>query len=140
MDLQELETIKEIPLDVPIKFDADGNATEGFKVVSSNSPQYQDAERAYKQANYRKAARRGRPIDARTDEGARELAAMVEEREIALACAVVVEMYGFTVGGAPAEVNGKNLKIIFTKRPSWRQKVLAASENDAVFTESSSES
>lgn len=135
MELKELQSAQADLIDVPVLFDADGEPTDGFKVVGMNSKQYQDADRQWNVKAYKKSARRGgRGIDASTDTGASELADTIEKRQAHIASACIVGIYGFTTDGKPAELNEKTLTDIFTARPTWRTKVLMAIEAEQVFT------
>jgi hypothetical protein len=134
MELKDLEK-KLDPIDVPLMFDAEGNPTDGFKVVGANSEQYQEADRAWKLANVRKSARRGRGIEASTETGARELVDLIAKREAAICAACIVEIYGFTIDGQLAPLHDETLKAIFSRRPTWRAKVVAAVESEQVFTQ-----
>lgn len=133
MDLQDEVSAQDEPIDLPLLFDKDGEPTDGFKIVGSNSKQYQDVDRAWKVKTVRKTARRGRGIEASTETGAGELVDQVEKREFEICCACVVSIYGFTIGGVPAELSPATLKAIFDKRPTWRAKTVNAIENDALF-------
>ena len=133
MELKDEVAVKEEPIDMPLLFDADGEPTDGFKIVGANSDQYQEADRIWKVKNVRKSARRGRGIEASTETGASELVDLIAKREEAIAAACIVGVYGFTIGGMPAELNEATLKSIWAKKPTWRSKVVAAIENEALF-------
>lgn len=136
MDLKELSQEEEL-IDVALLFGEDGEPTDGFKVVSLNSAEYQECDRQWKVKNVRKSARRGRAIEASTETGARELVELVAKREFAICCACIKEIYGFTSGGSPAPLNEETLKAIFSKKPSWRTKVVNAIEAEQLFTKAS---
>lgn len=138
MDLNDLENEQQDPIDVPMLFDDNGDPTDGFKVLGSNSQKYQDADRKWKLWNVKKSARRGRGVDAATENGASELVDMIAKREFSIASACIVEIYGFTIGGAAAALNDATLTAIFTKRPTWRSKVVAAIESEQLFIKASS--
>ena len=138
MELGKLEVKNTELIDVPLMFDDEGEAIAGFKVVSADSDDYQDVERAYRISGVKKAARRGRGIDAKTDTGANELVDVLAKRERAILIACIKEQYGFTDGGQLAPLTPDTLDDIFTKRPTWRIKVLAAIESDQVFIKASS--
>src|SRR3989304_3788303 len=72
MDLKKLQDSKQEAIDVPLLFGEDGEPTDGFKVLGANSQEYQDADRALKQRNVQRNARRGRGIDALSKNGAEE--------------------------------------------------------------------
>lgn len=132
MELSKL-TEQEL-IDVPLMFDAEGVATDGFKVVGQDSVEYQKVDREFKLAGVKKAARRGRGIDAKTDTGAEELVSVILKRETALILACTKQIYGFTVDGAPAPLDETTFESIFKARPTWKIKVLAAIEEDRSFT------
>jgi hypothetical protein len=135
MELKDLQSAAPEVIDVAVKFDDDGKPTAGFKVVGANSKQYQEADRLWRLKNVRASARRGRGLEASTQAGAAELVDMVAKREAAIAAACIVELYGFTHEGAPAQLNEDTLKIIFDARPTWRSKVVVAVESEQVFTQ-----
>lgn len=133
MDLKDLAN-KQEPIDVPLVFDDDGNAVDGVKVVSADSQEYQEADRAWKTANVKKVARRGPNFDMKTEEGAQAIVDTTEKREMAVAIACTVGIYGFTLEGKPAELNDETLRMLFTAKPTWRSKVVGVIERDRVFT------
>lgn len=134
MDLNQLSELKPELIDVPLIFNAEGEPTDGFKVVDLNSEEYQEADRAWKVQNVRKTARRGHGIEAKTETGAAELVALVAKREMVICLACIKEIYGFTVDGAPAPITESTLKKLFSKRPSWRQRTVMAIEVEQNFT------
>lgn len=136
MELKDLSQTEEL-IDVPLVFDDDGNPTDGFKVVGSNSAEYQEADRVWKVKNVRKSARRGRAIEATTETGATELVDLVAKREVTLCVACIKEIYGFTEGEKPATLDEATISKIFNLRPTWRLKTLAAIEAEQVFTKAS---
>jgi hypothetical protein len=132
MELSNL-TAREL-IDVPLMFDKEDNPTDGFKVVGQDSPEYQKVDREYKLAGVKKAARRGRGIDAKTDTGAEELVNVLAKRDMALIVACTQELYGFTEDGLPAPLSEVTFEKIFKARPTWKAKVLAAIEEERGFT------
>ena len=134
MDLRDEVSTEEEPIDLPLLFDKDGEPSDGLKIVGANSKQYQDFDRAWKIKMTKKTARRGRGIDTKQDTGAAEFVDNLDEREFGVCCACVVGIYGFTIGGGPAELSPATLKVLFDKRPTWRTKTVNAIENDALFT------
>lgn len=133
MELKDLHA-KQDPIDVPLIFNDDGMATDGFKVLGADSPQYQEVDRAWKVRGVKKAVRRGgRALEA-TDEGAKELLGQLAKREDEILITCIVGIYGFTKEGKPAELSEETIDEIFTARPTWRAKVLAKIESEAVFT------
>lgn len=134
MDLSNLSAAKVELIDVPLVFDDEGEPTDGFKCVGSNSDEYQNAEREWQLTNLKKAARRGRGIDASTQNGAVELADALHRQELALTKACIKEIYGFTTNGQPASLNDETLNAIFKARPTWVGKTLAEIRMDRGFT------
>jgi hypothetical protein len=132
IDLDEVGPLNEA-VDFPLMFDKDGEPTHGFKIVGANSQQYQDFDRAWKVQQVKKTGRRGRGIDTKTDTGAAEFVDVTDAREFGICCACVVGIYGFTVGGVPAQPTPETLRALFEKRPTWRPKTVTAIENDSLF-------
>ncbi len=138
IDLNDLEQDAKELIDVALMLDDEGNPRSGFKVVGSDSPEYQEADHAWKVKNVQKSARRGHAIQAATETGAQELVNLVARREMAICVACVKEVYGFTENGVPMPANEDTLKKIFSKKPTWRQKTCMAIEADQVFSKPSS--
>lgn len=137
MEVKDLQAEQEL-IDIPLVFDEDGEPTDGFKAVGSDSDEYQEADRRWKVKSVRKSAHRGHAIEAATETGAQELVSAVERREFAICAACIKEIYGFTKNGEPAPLNEATLKEIFERRPTWRTKVIREIEADRVFTRPSS--
>lgn len=131
IDISALESETTPVYDVPVVFNDDATPAAGFKVVGKNSPQYQAKRRLLALDGVKRAAVRAKKLDAKTDDGAAELIDSIDGNETALAIACVVEWYGFV---NPAELSADALAKVFAARPSWREKVLAAIENDANFS------
>lgn len=134
VELKDLEQDQKEPIDVAVVLDDDGKPVSGFKVVGADSPEYQEADRQWKVRSVQKSARRGHAIQAATENGAAELVNLVPKREFAICVACVVGIYGFNNGGVPMELSEETLKAIFDKKPTWRQKVVAAIEAEQVFS------
>lgn len=131
IDINALETESTPVYDVAVVFNADATPVAGFKVVGKNSPQYQAKRRQLALDGVKKAAVRAKKIDTKTDDGAAELVDSIDTSETQLALACVVDWYGFV---NPAELSDDALLKVFKARPSWREKVLSAIENDANFS------
>lgn len=130
IDISALENEIAAVHDVPVLFAADATPTAGFKVVGKNSPQYQAKRRQLAVNGVKRAAVRAKKVDTKTDDGASEIVESIDSNETELAIACVVDWYGFT---NPAEPNPDALAKVFAARPTWREQVLAAIENDANF-------
>ena len=131
IDINALASEETPVYDVAVVFDADAHPTAGFKVVGKNSPQYQAKRRQLSLDAVKRSAVRAKKVDTKTDDGAAELIDSIEGNETQLAIACVVAWYGFV---NPAELSAAALEKVFTARPTWREKVLAAIENDANFS------
>jgi hypothetical protein len=138
MELRDLEQDAKELIDVTLVLDDEGNPVSGFKVVGADSEEYQEADRAWKVKNVQKSARRGHAIQAASETGAMELVNLVAKREFTIAEACIKEIYGFESDGEPALLNSDTLKAIFSKKPTWRTKVVMAIEAEQVFTKASS--
>jgi hypothetical protein len=133
-DIAGIGSVEDLTYKVDVVFNEEGEGVSGFEVVGANSKRYQDAVRLSDVGAVKRAHARGRPIDPKSDDGATTLVEGAQKREMAIACACVVAMYGFTAAGAPVEPTPAILRDLFTKRPTWRKKVVAAAESEANFT------
>lgn len=122
-----------VTFDVPVIFDADGEAVAGLTIVGKNSEQYRLANNAVRAEGYKKSARRKTAIDASTDEGAELLVQAIDGNQKRLALAVVTGWYGFTSNGAPVPLDAALLEAAFDKYPTWQEKVTTALENESNF-------
>src|SRR3990167_8497248 len=138
MDISRTKKATAEPIDVPVKFDEERNPIEGFKVLGANSEQYQDESRKWHTQAVRKSAQRGRGINAMAETGAQEIVDQVAKREFAIVLACMVEIYGLTIDGVPAQANEEDLKVLFREFPTWRPKIMIAIEAEQVFTNPSS--
>ena len=132
IDITALEAQSSPTYNVAVAFAADATPTAGFMVVGKNSPQYQAKRRLLSLDGVKRAAVRAKKIDTKTDDGAAELVDSVEDNETQLAIACVVSWYGFT---NPDVMTPDALARLFVARPTWREQVLAAIENDANFSQ-----
>ena len=122
-----------ITFDVPVIFDADGEAVAGIRIVGKNSDEYRAAHHAMRAEGYKKSAKRKTAIDASTEEGADQLVRVIDDNQKRLALAVAVDWYGFTSNGAPVAFDKSLIATAFDKYPTWQEKVTAALENDGNF-------
>ena len=137
LDLADLDSTAESTFDVPVAFDADGNAIAGFKVVGKNSTKYRNAKRRQDVIAVKKSTQRGgKAPDGKTDEGALQYLEDSTARESAIVRACVVDWYGFTKNGAAIALTDDELVNVFEKRPTWFDKVSASISTDANFTQS----
>lgn len=125
--------VEQVTHDVALVEDLDGNAVVGFKIVGKNSPEYLAANNSVRRENIKRASKRSKAIDASTDDGADAVARTVENNERTIATAVVVGWFGFKLEGQDMEFNKDFVSKLFTKYPTWIQKVSSALENDANF-------
>ena len=132
IDITALESDAIPVYDVAVVFDDKATAVAGFKVVGKNSPQYQAKRRQLALEGVKRAAVRAKKVDTKTDDGAAELIDTIDANETDIAIACVVDWYGFV---NPATISAGALAKVFAARPTWREKVLAAIENDANFSE-----
>ncbi len=123
----------QITYDVPLIFNADGDAISGYRVVGKNSPEYQTEFEAVRVEGIMKAGRRKVALDTSTPEGAATLARMIKGQETRIALAVVVGWFGFQKGGVDAPFDKEVVRATFKKYPTWRTKVSDALENDGNF-------
>jgi hypothetical protein len=86
---------------VPLAFDKDGKAIAGYVIVGRNSDAYQAEEKRQRVESIKRRAAGEAAIDTKTDSGARQLDDLVEQDDINIACAVVVDWFGVTKDGQP---------------------------------------
>ena len=118
---------------VGIAFDDDGTATAGFIVASENSTTGIAAAQKARIDTYKRQATKPQRIDAKTDEGATALDKIVYAAETEKLLALTVDWFGFTSGGQPAAFDPGLLREFFAARPTWRERVKYAIENEAAF-------
>lgn len=122
-----------VTFDVPVIFDADGEAVAGIRIVGKNSDEYRKESHAVRAEGYRKSSKRKTAIDASTEEGAAQLVNTIDDNQKRLALAVAVDWYGFTSNGAPVAFDKSLIAAAFDKYPTWQDRVTTALENDANF-------
>lgn len=135
IDLSTLDAETAVTFDVPVAFDDKGAPISGFTVVGKNSDQYRAAKRKQDVIAIKKSMQRGKSPDAKTDAGAEAFIDDATARETAVSIACVVGWYGFTRAGVAIELTADELAGVFTKRPTWLEKVSAAIATDANFTQ-----
>lgn len=118
---------------VGVVFDEEGEATVGFIIVGRNSEEHRNVEGRQRLANIQRSAKRGKGIDAKTEEGAAVIAQTVDTNEQERALAVTVDWFGFNVEGAPATFDRNKVETLFKKFPTWQDAVIAALDNDKNF-------
>lgn len=134
----ELDQIKEEGTQrVEVDWDDDGEPTAGFIIVSKNSDEYQKTFAAQRQRAIRRQAVKRTRFDMKTEEGAEQLDETIQKNNTELAIAVVTGWFGFTAGGQEAPFDKAAIPAIFEKRPSWRDRVLQALEDEAAFLKQS---
>lgn len=142
MDISKIKALKTdlITIVLATEENEDGDALEsGFKALGSNSDEYQVIDRAWNKANLKKAAKRGRGIDASTDTGAEELTKSLKKRDLAMVNACVKEIFGFTdAKGEPLPVEPETFEAIFADAPEWLTKTLFEIRLERDFTKPSS--
>lgn len=118
---------------VAVVSDLDGEDLYGFFIDSKNCPEYQEAARQVRVAGLQRSAKRKTQLDASTPEGATAVAKMIDANENILALSVVKGWFGFKVGGNDAVFDKAVVSKMFSKYPTWKDKVAAALENEANF-------
>lgn len=137
-DLAQLDVQSEEVLHkVAVVSDIDGNDKCGFHIASKNSPEYQEASRQVRIDGLKRSAKRKSALDTSTDEGAGAVAKMIDANELALATSVVKGWFGFETNGVAAPFDKATVSKMFAKMPTWREKVVAALENETNFLKAS---
>ena len=132
-DLDSLINSAEATSRVGVAFNDDGEATSGFVIVGKDSDAYRACEQRQQNAGIKRGATKSQRIDGKTDEGAATIGRLMASNVSEMAFAVVVDWFGFNKAGAPVAFTADGLRSVFESRPSWRDKVLAALENEDNF-------
>ena len=133
-DLGQLDSINEEVLHkVAVVTDIDGNDVCGFFVASKNSEDFQTASHQIRVDGLKRSSKRKTTLDTTTNEGANAVAKVIETNEMTLACAVVKGWFGFQVNGVDAPFSKESVAKMFSKYPTWKDKVTTALENEANF-------
>lgn len=115
---------------------ATGNAF-GVLVVGVDSPQYAAEKHRQELAaqKYRREANKNPAlkIDMDTEEGQAKYKERFNENINGFACAVSVDWFGFTNKGKAAKFDPEMLRKLIESRPSYRDKIIAATEDSAAF-------
>jgi hypothetical protein len=135
----ELDQIQEEPNTqrVAVGWDEDGEPTDGFIIVGKDSDEYQRTVSAHRQRAIRRQAVKRTRFDLKSEEGAEQLDATLRQNEFEVAAAVVVGWFGFTINGQPAQFSKERVTQILAVKPSWKDRILAALEDEAAFLKSS---
>lgn len=132
-DINSIPGGGELTQKVGIAFDDEGSPTAGFVIVGKDSEQCISADQRVRIANIKRQSTKATRLDASTDGGAAKVDKLVYDNDTEKAVAVVVDWFGFTDQGAPAEFSPAKIRAMFVARPTWREKVLVALENEAAF-------
>ena len=137
VDLDMIEQSRDATQKVGVMFDSEGEPTAGFVIVGKDSPQYREVTERLRVAGVKRGANHKERIDTKTDEGALEFDRTVQRNEVEIAVAVTVGWFGFVSGGAEVPFSQTRLREVFAAKPTWRERVSIALENEAGFLPSS---
>lgn len=133
-DLDQLDAnTEEVLHKVVVLVDDEGNDKSGFFITSKNSTEYQEASRKVRVDGLKRSSKRKTVLDASTDEGANLVAKLIDTNEMSLALSVVKGWFGFDSNGKAATFDKATVSKMFTKFPTWKDKVTAALENEGNF-------
>ncbi len=133
-DITSLDATEKRGFDVPVVFDENADPVAGFTCVGKNSKEYRAMQRQQQIRAIKRSSVRAAQPDGKTDEGAAFYLDSGEENTMELAVASVIGLFGFSQDGAEMAMSAVNVESLFEKRPTWRDKVIAAIEADANFT------
>jgi hypothetical protein len=135
----ELDLVQEEPSTqrVAVGWDEEGEPQEGFIIVGKDSDEYQRTIAAQRQKAIRRQAVKRTRFDLKTEEGAEQLDNTLRQNEFEVAAAVVVGWFGFTIKGQPAPFVKERVTQMLAVRPSWKDRIIAALEDEAAFLKSS---
>jgi len=131
----ELDQVQEEPNTqrVAVGWDEEGEPTEGFVIVGKDSDEYQKTLGHQRQKAIRRQAVKRTRFDLKSEEGAEQLDSTLRQNEFEMAAAVVVDWFGFTVKGQPAPFSKERVVQILAVKPSWKDRIIAALEDEAAF-------
>lgn len=131
----ELDQVQEEPNTqrVAVGWDEEGEPTEGFIIVGKDSDEYQRTISGQRQKAIRRQAIKRTRFDLKTEEGAEQLDVAMRQNEQEIAVAVTVGWFGFTNKGEPAPFVKERMTQILAVKPSWKDRILAALEDEAAF-------
>jgi hypothetical protein len=132
-EIEDLDAPEQVTHKVGVVFNDEGDAISGFIIVGKDSPQYQDENSVIRQENIQRASKRNKQIDTSTPEGAKLVATTLNNNEKRLALAVTVGWFGFNSEGAELAFSKQMTEKMYTKKPTWLEKVNAALDADANF-------
>lgn len=118
---------------VPVTFDAKGDPESGFIIVSRESEQFRAESKRQRIAGVRRGAVKKSQIDTKTEAGAEQLVDLIDENELGIARAVVVDWFGFTRGDKPAKFDRATADAVLAKKHGWRAAVIAALDDENGF-------
>lgn len=137
-DIESLKAATAVTYDVVVGHQdgepgSDGKPAQGdpvgFRVVGVLSDTYRKVLRECDVLNMQEQAIRKKPIDTSTIEGATQLVEGIEKRRDMVVEACVQTWFGF-----PMEFSLENLRAVLDARPDWRDKILAAIEDQGNFS------
>lgn len=123
---------EQITSQVVVAFDEEGQPKAWFDVVGKDSDQYRQAAEKLRLAGIKRGATRQK-IDTKTDDGAARLDGIIQRNDFELAVAVVVGWGGFGAAGKPVPLTDEALRNVLKAKPTWREKISAALEDEAGF-------
>lgn len=137
-DIDSLNGSAAMTTKVGLVFDDEGEPTVGFVIVGKDSDAYRAAERRLSTVNVVRHSTKSQRIDGKTLDGAATLVDLGDARITDLTASVVVDWFGFTRAGEPIAFSAEGLRNMFKVKPTWRDKIAAALENDDAFLPKSS--
>lgn len=138
-DIDDLESLKSKTFDLIVGHrdpvgDAEVGDPVGFRVLSASSDEFRNACRAHDIAAVKLAAKRGAPIDPKTDDGAEAAVMSGELRRDMIVAECVVGWFGFTIGHTePFPFSKENLERVLRAKPEWRDDIYNAINKEANF-------
>ena len=126
-DIESLEAARSNTFDLVVGQTDDAQPV-GFRLVGPASEQYQAVRREIEAMDVRDYASRQDIAEnphAVVDGASRRRDMLIE--------ACVVDWFGFTIGGKPAEFNVENLRRVFKAAPQWRERVAVEIEREGNF-------
>lgn len=135
-DINDIEASRNTTFNVVVGFDVDKKRDVGFVVVGTNSPQYAEADLEVRAFNIKANAERAqdkRVLQPATDEGAMEVARVVDVHRQMYLDKCVVGWFGFAENGQDVEFSTELFRRVMAARPGWALRLITAIEDEQNF-------
>ena len=118
---------------LPLQLDKEGVIVAGIQVLGVDSEAYKQADELLSVQAMRRSATRGRMLDLKNEEDAREQILNRLENEVAIAVAVTVGWFGIEANQQEFKFSKENADRLYRSNATLRAKVIEAISVSANF-------